>query len=215
MTQPEPLSQPTPPQITWWQRNRLPLVLLPPLVALALAASSFRLSTLYLPNEYSRPQRAVGQSLGYHESFTRNRHLYRRDLTLTLTSLKASPSSGHEQAARGATLWTVELKLEAAPEVPLMDCRVALLDGSGVLYDDQSGQYSTATEQPSASPQDRCVPPDTPGPDMDFTGQLIPGQGTRPASWRVQRTVAMPQGRQPAYVRVAWNPPHYALIPVP
>ena len=39
----------------WWRRNRTWVFLLLPLVALAVAASSFRLTTLYLRWEWSQP----------------------------------------------------------------------------------------------------------------------------------------------------------------
>lgn len=206
-------------QKDWWQSNRWALALLLPLIALAVAASSYRMTTLYRPNQYTLPQRAAGPVLAYHEEFTHNRKPHTRDVKLTLTRLTALPAGTAFQGqrpAQGATLWLVELRLAALPEVPLMGCRVFIQDTEGRLYNDTSGQLRTnnATANAPVKSSD-CVPPATPGPDFDFSGNLLPGDGgPRPAAWTSRFAIALPQDRQPQSVRVAWQPPHYALIPV-
>lgn len=200
---------------TWLERNRPALLALVPLLLLAGLTASFRYFTLYRPNEFTQPQKASGPSLNFHENFMSvgfgtKPAQYERNVTLTLKSLQAAPEHQGEKAARGAVLWVAELHFEASPDVPLEGCQVAIVDTQGEVYGDQSGKTGQSTD-----PQRECVPLDTPGPTFDFTGELLEPTGeARPAGWLVRRTVALPEGRQPRFVRVNWRPPHYALIPV-
>lgn len=200
---------------TWLERNRLALLALVPLLLLAGLATSFRYVTLYRPNEFTQPQKASGPGLNFHENFmsvgfgTQPRQ-YARNVTITLRSLKAGPEYQGEKAARGATLWVTELQFQAKPDVPLEGCHLALVDEQGEVYGDQSGKTGESSDV-----QRHCVPLDTPGPTFDFTGELRePSGAARPESWTVRRTVALPEGKRPRFVRVSWRPPHYGLIPL-
>lgn len=214
MTQPDPnQSAPGP---TWWSRNRAALLALPPLLLLAAGAASFRYFTLYQPNEYTRVQRAAGPAVTFRERFRSagfgTQGMYDRQVTITVRSLRTAPAFEEQRAAGGAALWVAELTFQAAPDVPLEGCQIFLLDAQGTVYGDRAGKLGM--------PQDfrplPCVPPDAPGPTFDITGKLMPAEGpARPASWTVRRAVALPEGVQPARVRVAWAPPNYAELPAP
>lgn len=194
------------PVSVWWQRNRLPLVALLPLTALALAATSYQLTTFYLPNKYLRPQTATGKSLNYHETFVSGGKTYQRRVTLSLLGLSSRPAE-----VREVTLWDVHLKLEAAPDVPLASCEVALIDTQGRLYGTGLAGLPQAEQRTFLA----CTPYDATGPTFDLQGKLLPTDGAvRPPAWEVEATVALPTGQTPRFVRVAWQPPHYALIPV-
>lgn len=201
---------------TWGSRNRVALLALAPLLLLAAGAASFRYFTLYQPNEYSRVQRATGQTVTFRERFRSvgfgAQGTYERQVTITLESLRTVPAFEGQEAASGAKLWLAELTFQAAPDVPLEGCQIFLVDTGGTVYDDRAGKLG----MPPTFRLLPCVPPDAPGPTIDFTGELRAAEGPpRPARWTVRRAVALPDGRAPAQLRVAWVTPNYAQIPVP
>ena len=61
----------------------------------------------------------------------------------------------------------------------------------------------------------RCVPADAPGPDLDFTGQILPSPVERPATWTAAAAMVLPEGVQPTAVRVMWNKPGYVKLTLP
>ena len=67
---------------TWWRRNRLWLALLVPLLLPALAASSYRLTTLYLRWEWSQP--VVVQGSGTYTQTFRDVQDIARTRTVTV-----------------------------------------------------------------------------------------------------------------------------------
>ena len=203
---------------SWWRRNRLWLALLLPLLLLAVAASSFRLTRLYLPWEWSRPTIAHGPTgtlrsefLGFDDA------LHRREVTVQVLSLVAQDRVDRAKALDGGTLWRVDLQLSAAPDQLLKGCRVELVDAAGVRYDHRSGQEPADPKRSYLPPiLVPCVPEEAPGPDLaPFTGERIPSPVERPATWRQEVLVAMPKDVRPATVRVMWKEPDYLVLDVP
>ncbi len=197
----------------WWPRNRIALLALVPLAALALAASSYQYRTYYQPNAFTHVTTASGKSLDYREEFTAKRKPYSRAARLTLVSLEAKPLGVNASGPTGARadLWTVELQFAAKPDVPLEGCTLVLIDRQGQVYSEVGRDLMPKLE---GAPSE-CVPVDAPGPSFDFLGDLTTPQGAaRPPSWPVRGQFVLPHGQKPAFVRVSWKTPYAALIPV-
>lgn len=205
---------------TWWRRNRLWLALLVPLTLLALAASSFRLVSLHLPWEYSRPTVARGpqgtltqEFLGFDDA----RHT--RTVTVKVLDVATVPQFGGFRSIPGSDLWRVRLEFAAAPDQLLAGpCDIELVDAEGVRYGFQGGQVKADPKAWDVVPalSQHCVPEDTPGPDLEpVTGKFVPAEVKRPASWVIETAMAVPHGRTPEAVRVSWTQPDYLVLDVP
>lgn len=203
---------------TWWQRNRLWLALLLPMLLLALAASSFRLVTLYLPWQWSRPLVAHGPSgtLGQRFSATDGSAL-ERTVTVTLDELAVVPTHGEDAAAPGAVLWQADLTLSAAPDQVLDACAVEVIGPDGTRYATTSaGKVPARADDRFWMGTDRlvCVPEDAPGPRMGFAG-VEPATVERPGRWRLTAAAAVPAGVRPVGVRIMWDRPVYLELDAP
>lgn len=201
----------------WWRRNRLWLLALAPLALLAVAASSFRLVTLYLPWEWSRPTVAHTQTGTLRQQFLGfdDRH-HRREVRVTALSTAATPVSGKVHPAPGATLWRTELEFTASPDQILNSCTIELVDAQGVRYGTRGGKVDDRGESSYVNLFETCVPEDAPGPTLEpFTGRLVPSPSERPGTWRAEYLVAMPSGVEPTAVRVGWDRPDYLVLQLP
>lgn len=202
----------------WWHRNRLWLALLLPLLVLALAASSFRLVTLYLPWQWSRPVIA-GDVVGVlHQNYLELDGQRRdREVQVEVRSVERHESFDETKAVDGAALWVVSLELRADPDQFLYGCEVELTDAAGDRYDfrsslehvDEDGFYLSPALVP-------CVPEEAPGPTVEpFTGKVVPSPVERPAAWREEVLIAMPEGKEPDAVRIGWSRPDYLVLDIP
>lgn len=204
------------PSATWWRRNRLWLALLLPLLLLAIVASSFRLVRIYLPWEWSRPIVAHATVGTLRQDFLGNDDLrHRREVTVGVLSVVPQQRHGDIQASPGATLWRVLLEFEASPDQMLQNCIVEVEDAAGVRYGSRAGQEPVEGSRltPSISEFQRCVPEASPGPSLEaFTGTLVPSPVERPAAWRLEYLFALPEGVEPASVRIAWDRPEYLVL---
>lgn len=203
---------------SWWRRNRLWLVLLLPLLAFAIAVSSFRLVTLYLPWEWSHPIHA-GDTVGtLHQNYLELDGEHRdREVRVEVLSVESSDSSDGTKAVAGATLWTVSLELSAAPEQFLYGCEVELSDADGNRYDFRSSLEPVVESDLHLPPTlIDCVPEEAPGPTIGpFTGEIVPSPAERPSSWRQEVLIAMPDGVEPDAVRIGWSRPVYLVLEIP
>ena len=209
---------PTPTSTPWLRRNRLWLALLVPLLLLALATSSFRLTRLYLPWQWSRPIVAHGTSGTFtHEFLGFDDVRHTRTVDVTVTEVSEALSWEGDAAVEGARLWRVGLLFAAAPDQLLRGCTIELTDADGVRYRFEGGRQSAGTDKlwsPAAKPD--CVPEDTPGPDIaPFTGRFERAEVERPASWYVSTSMVLPLGVTPTHVRVMWTEPEYLVLDVP
>ena len=210
MTEPQRVAIASP---TWWRRNRLALAALLPMLALAVGASSFRYATIYRPTTFSQGQISSTASQHFVASESFGEVTIRRDVTISLISI-ATDRAGSVTAAPGTTVHVVELAFAAAPEVPLTQCVIELLDADGRVYGTAGGKVMTGTAR-DATAHPECTPPGAPGPQLDLDGTVLPPAGNpRPTSWPVTATFAMPAGVTPVAVRVHWGPPHFAQLPL-
>lgn len=202
----------------WWRRNARWLALMIPLLALALAASSFRLVTLYLPWEWSRPTVANATSGTLRQDFTGfDGERWRREVRVEVLGLEQAALFGDTKAAAGGVLWRVLLAFEADPEQHLDGCEVELLDADGTRYDFRSGQEPAEKGgyfvPPVLVP---CVPEEAPGPTLDpLSGELTPSPVTRPRTWHERVLIAMPEEVAPAALRIGWRRPEYLVLQLP
>lgn len=201
---------------TWLQRNRLWLLLLPALVFLALAASSFRLNALYLPWSWSHPLAAHGPTGTLSEDFMAtdgsNR---RRDVTVTVNAVLPVSRLGDDAAAAGGQLWRVDLTFAAPPDQIADGCNVLLVDAAGTRYDaDRAGKVAAPGSSWWSSERVQCVPEDAPGPrDVGLTIEESPSE--RPDTWPVTAGVVLPVGVEPVGVVVRWDEPTYLQLGLP
>lgn len=201
---------------TWWRRNRVWLGLLVPALALALAASAFRLVTLYLPWEWSRPTVVHAPTGAFQQDFTGLDGVDRtRQVSVTVDSLEQADTYDGSLPAPGATLWVLTLTLSADPDQILDGCKAVAVDADGVRYSvGREGQVSDGTDLLWADRRFDCVPADTPGPR--FVGVTLEEPTVpRPPTWSVTGTVAVPDGVTPTSVQVAWLQPAYLVLDVP
>lgn len=205
--------------MTWRRRNRLWLALLLPLLLLALGASSFRLTRLYLPWEWSRPIVAGGTSGTFtHEFVGFDDALHTRTVGVTVTEVSEVVAWEGDAPVEGARLWRVLLRFAAAPDQLLRGCTVELTDAAGVRYRFEGGRRAANTAARSWTPASKpdCVPKDTPGPDLaPFTGAFVPAEVERPASWLMSTSMVLPAGVEPSHVRVMWMQPEFLVLEIP
>ncbi|MBK8732992.1 MAG: hypothetical protein IPL93_09040 [Actinomycetales bacterium] len=203
------------PPPSWWRRNRVALVALLPMLALALAASSFRYVSIYRPTTFVAGQVATGSTGRFLAPVPGAEPPTTRDVSITLVSATPHASSGDLSAAKGTRLWEVELEFAADPGVPLTGCTIELLDVAGQVYGTAGGKPVPATGRDRTA-YPGCVPDATPGPELDLDGRVIPATGRqRPASWPVLAVIAIPTSGTPVAVRIHWGPPDYAQLPLP
>ena len=202
----------TGPSRTWWRRNRLALAALLPMLVLAMGASSFRHATIYRPTTFSQGQVSTTASHRFVATETIGEVTITRDVTITVTSLSSTDRSGSVAAAPGTSVHQVELRFAAAPEVPLSQCVVELLDADGRVFGTTGGKVTAGTSRDDTA-YPACTPPDAPGPQLELDGTVLPpSRLPRPATWPVTALIAMPTGVTPVAVRVHWGPPHFAEL---
>ncbi|MDN5558305.1 MAG: hypothetical protein L0G23_02565 [Ruaniaceae bacterium] len=204
--------------MTWWRRNRIWLWALVPLLALAIVASSFRLFTLYLAWEWSRPTVAEGPIGMFHQTFQAFDGVERdREVQVEVLSVLSYPRLDGVRAVDGGVLWRVWLEFEAEPDQILDGCYVELTDEDGNRYDtqggleaaDENGYFVTSVLQ-------RCVPEEAPGPVVEaLSGEFVESPIERPRTWRSDALIAMPEGVEPVGVRIGWREPEYLVLEVP
>lgn len=203
---------------SWWRRNRLWLALLLPLITVALVASSFRMFTLYLPWEWSRPIIAGDTTGTLRQHYLELDGIKRdREVTVSVISVEQESSRDGLKAVDGAVLWVVVLELEADPGQFLSGCEVELEDADGTRYDFRSSLEPAEEGGFALAPAlVACVPEEAPGPTVEgFTGEVIPSPIERPESWRQEVLIAMPEGVEPSAVRIGWIRPEYLVLEIP
>lgn len=204
----------------WWRRNAVWLALLVPALLLALGLSAFRLTTLYLPWEWSRPTLADGPVGTLEQRFHgADDQWHQRTVTVEVLSVAAVPDLDEGAAVPGATLWKVDLSFSAAPDQLLDGCTIELVDGEGTVYGFAGGRTAADPTNPLYTPPlmgPGCVPRDAPGPALDgFTGELVPSPEVRPETWEITTSMVLPEGREPEHVRIGWTRPSHLVLDIP
>lgn len=208
--------EPAPGPRGWWARNRLWVYLLAPLLLLAVAASGFRFTRIYLPWDWTRPHVASGSTMTFTQDARGEKITVQRTVTITVLGATPVTEADGRVAVPGATLHRVDLEFAAAPEVPLVSCEVFVVAADGTLYSSRAGQLDAPGTSAKYRPLSYdCVPPDTPGPGVGEAPD--PEAEPRPATWRVTAAFALPAGVQPQRVRVQWQggTPDYAVVAIP
>lgn len=201
----------------WWARNRAWVALLLPLVLLAVAASSFRLTRIWLPWNFTRPVVASGTSMTFHEDFVVDvNKTLSRTVDISVLAVEPVPSLDGRLPAPGATLHRVDLRFAADPDVILRGCTIELVGPDGTEYNATSGQVDAPGTTQFSNPDTDCVPFETPGPTWDgFSNTIEPAEVERPRNWTRSVAVAIPSTVEPAQVRIQWQAPNYVLLEIP
>lgn len=200
--------------MSWWQRNRWALVALLPALALALVASSDRVSTYYWSADlHDARQGAQGAWLEHRDRV--NDVSGERPITLgvRLDGVHGT-DTGWESIAPltlppGTRAVRVDLTLRADPDEPLRTCLLAVRDAAGTRYD-YDGAAAGGTQP--ASP---CVPPEAPGPFPEMLWLATdPDEAPRPREWRVAPVLIVPDDVEVTEVLLWWAPPTYLELSV-
>lgn len=205
-------------KLNWWKRNRLWLALAVPLLALALAASSFRLFTLYLPWEWSAPVTPNASQGTLTQRYVELDGVRRdRKVDVRVVSLETHERYDGLIAVEGARLWRVALELTATPDQFLEFCDIELTDAAGNRYDFRSSIVPEDTQSFNPRPFTlRCVPEDAPGPTLSpFSDEVIEPTVERPGSWTIDALIAVPDGVTPTAVRIGWQQPKFLELQLP
>ncbi len=200
---------------TWWRRNALALVALVPVTAAAVGASSFQYRTIWQASHPTRAVHAQGTSGHLTTVMQRGGREYVREVDVQIAEVRQDASLPTVAAAPGAHLVAVDLVLSADPGAVLTSCQADLLDEHGTVYGSQAGQVDPTTRKASFG-RSTCVPPETPGPDVNaFTGEFEPARTPRPATWGSQLVFAIPDGVTPTRLRLYWDTPRHLLFELP
>ncbi|MCW2757960.1 MAG: hypothetical protein JWO46_1706, partial [Nocardioidaceae bacterium] len=208
---------------SWLRRNRLALVALPFLLALAMAANGQRVVDYWWPSEahvrvapgaggYVRLSARVKDANGPATSTFRVRYVGARTVT-TVPPEFDGDLPPELDIPSGVRVWQVTLHFEAPPDDVIGDCEVTVLDSADRDY--RLGlSYVSKDAVDGGYP---CVPADDPGPQYAFEkGPVVPDSGLdddddpRPPSYDYAVYVVMPKDRRPDRVRVSLKLPKYA-----
>ena len=199
---------------SWWRSNRLWLLAMPVLLALALLASTQRLVSVYLPWDQTRPLSATDNMVHYRQRYKQIDEWFERDVRVRLVAMTAVDEFGSVRAADGAQLWRVDLELRADPDQVLDLCTVELV-ADGTHYGNMAGQVAINEQELPAVPNASCDPPDAPGPHFEpYSTTIIPPESPRPDKWQRAFAFAVPKGVTPTEFRLWWNTPEYAVFTV-
>lgn len=207
----------------WWKRNRVGLIVLIPLILLAIAANSFRLVEIYLPWMSDRAIRvdevhipAERIRIDFPEDFDMSQTAIITPLSATPVGELADQYGTMVTPAPGAKLWTVEIQVNADPSFMLLDCRVSVLDEEGTEYETGLAQLDGDAAATSFT-INLCVEYLQMGPTADLEGNYIPAElgSERPDVYTIQRVFTIPDGHEPAELRVTVGSGTDWIVPIP
>ena len=185
---------------SWWRRQRLAVLLLPIIVVGASAASGMYVNEYWWKRGFhdAVPVSAQGWATisdEYDDGFVK----YPIRAKVRLEGLdKVTELPGAFKPAvlpTGAALWEVRLAWDAAPDVSLFGCQVALFDRAGARYDAGVLGFDAGAPTPIRD----CVPDETPGPQPQVgtkrPPQVAAGEDPRPQRYSTRVYVADGRGR--------------------
>ncbi|HEX7738198.1 MAG TPA: hypothetical protein VF426_00970 [Marmoricola sp.] len=192
----------------WWRVNRWWLVVLPIALVAMLAASSYRLKTMWWDSGYHHEIASAGVGRWAHvdESYAtftqRIHHRYRVRADGLSTTDSIPQDSGDLPVPAGVTAYLVHLSFEAATDQDMAYCEVMLVGSDGTVYggnvDDQINQ------------SDLCLPVAEPDPETGITPTDVP----RGRTWTVDPIVLAPSSARIRAVRVTYGKPRYVTLAV-
>lgn len=193
----------------WWRNNGLALIVLLPLAAAAVFASSYRLTDTYWSARPSKALPVDGNSATYRSSYRVAGKTYEREIDVRLVSVAEQGELHGQVPVDGAAQWAVSFEFTAPATMTADGCTLEVLDAEGRIYRPRAA-LKPAPGAPPPMPRDPCLVPGKEGPILDrFTGELMDSPEPRGASWRSTIGVAMPDGVKPAKVRLYWDTPNY------
>lgn len=205
----------------WLRRNRWALIALVPAIVLAVAASSFRLISLYLPWYSERTNNAEGVILVDSDQFVGHYpdgESYQAEVTPISATQIPSFTESHTSfpaeftAVPGAKLWRVEVEVFADPRMVLRGCTFGVEDDEGRFFSAAFGKLRNG--EPLTDREGYCYPNLTPGPSFSFLNEYEPAEpeAERPRRYRVFALFALPEGSDVANLRVMLpNSPHWRV----
>lgn len=200
--------------MSWWRRNRWALIALLPALALALLASSDRVSALYWSADLHDARRGTqGEWLDHHDLLATASGDRPVDVAVRLDGVTRT-DTGWESSSDlvlppGTRAVRVDLTLRADPDEPLRGCTLAVRDADGTRYD-----YDWAAAG-GTQPSSPCVPAGAPGPWPEFEGlESSPDELPRPAEWHVAPVVVVPRDVEITEVLLWWEVPTYLELSV-
>lgn len=213
----------------WARRNAWGLIALVPLLGLALAASSSRLLSVYLPWEAPSPIDAEGSivlTIADQPSIHYPKGVEPR-ASFTPASVEMIESAPSEtsligdhmiEAAPGAKLWRIRVDAQVDPDYALQSCLFHVEGDDGAEYDLSGGKAedgAPALEFLAGS----CAPPGSLGPGADFlTGEWTDTMEVdpRPSEYGLTLLVGMPEGVVPKFLALDLGEPgNYWRVPLP
>ena len=200
--------------MSWSRRNRWALIALVPALALALLASSDRVSTYYWSADLRDARHADQDEWLEHRDRVPDMSGERPiDVAVRLDGVTRTDTAWESISELvlppGARAVRVELTLRADPGEPVRGCALAVRDADGTRYD-----YDWAAAG-GGQPSSPCVPPEAPGPWPDMEGlESSPDELPRPAEWSVAPVVVVPDGVEITEVLLWWAPPTYLELSV-
>ncbi len=200
----------------WWRRNIGWVIALIPLLICATLACSQRMLNQYLPRNplnriETQPRHGILQ-----QQYTEAGTTFSLKVAVHVKDVQAVDRHENIRADAGAQLWRVDLEFEAEPDQVLIAC-IAELEADGVRYGGDGGKTRASENGGSFSSGglQTCTPPDAPGPSFDFDGTtLIETTPTRPRTWPISLTFALPTGVAPQALCLSWHAPDYLYIPL-
>lgn len=203
---------------TWWHRNRWALLALPLVLALAWAATSYRILTLWHPFQLTEEVTAPpGEPAHFVHELSDAKGPYVIDLDLTASPARQVTSLTHPDhstsffpAQGGTVVWQIDLTVTADPDTVVNGCRVRLVDTLG-----RETTYSSVA--PGADvPFAPCVPLETPGPWPALTEdeEPAPDEPPRPGTYTVPIIFRTADDFVPDRLDLWYEPPRYASLPV-
>lgn len=201
---------------SWWRRNRWWLAALLPALALAIAASSYRLLNWYLPGPWMKQAAIGGPTVTFDQTWQRRDETFRRVVTVTQTAAKVVPDDGETRAPKGAKLFKIDLHFEAAPDQILFGCQMRLRDAHGRSFSPTDGKVSLGNTVTDIITTTSCVPDDAKGPHfLGFDNEIRQSDTPRPPAWDEWVSFALPADAEPAALEIMWDTPDYLTIRLP
>ena len=199
--------------MSWWRRNRWALLALLPALALALLASSDRVSAYYWTADlHDARQAAQGEWVEHRDGVPVPGGEQAITVAVRLDGVSDTDrgweSSSPLSLPPGAHAVRVDLTLRADPDEPVRTCQLAVRDADGTRYDyawDAAG---------GTQPSSPCVPPDSPGPWPERTGATDAEEPARAGEWSVAPVVVVPDRVEITEVLLWWAPPTYLELSV-
>ena len=191
------------------------LLLLPVALVLVLAASAGRLQIFWWPSDLrDETSGREGEAIEVVDVWT-DEDGQERERRFSLTVLSVRPVtfvdgySGPERVVPppGVAAWRILLEFDVDPDVPMLGCRVSLLDDRGREADAVGGSLGDAL-LPGAS----CEPKDRRGPD--YTGAYDEDYLPRLQTYVAPQYVLTADDATPASVRLWWEPTDYVEVAV-